>query len=91
VVPALTRALRCLTIGGDGRPRIDLRRCIRFRRRAISFLGWLLDVPLLTDWHNNGISIQPNATVATMAAGAALVLVSFGYGAWHESPPRWSH
>jgi PAS domain S-box-containing protein len=44
----------------------------------LSLLGWVLDVPRLADWDLDGIAIQPNSTVAAMAAGAALVLVSTG-------------
>lgn len=43
----------------------------------VSFVGWLTDIPRLTDWDNNGISIQPNTTIAAMAAGAALILLAF--------------
>jgi len=46
---------------------------------AVSFLGWGLDLPALTDWYGNGISIQPNAAVATAAAGAAVVAANLGY------------
>ena len=42
---------------------------------AISFLGWALDIPRLTDWEANGISIQPNAAVLVMLSGAALLLL----------------
>ena len=45
---------------------------------VISFAGWLADRPRLADWDNNGISIQPNATVATMLAGIALILLALG-------------
>ena len=40
---------------------------------ALSFAGWALDVPRLTDWIQNGVSIQPNATVAVTCAGVALL------------------
>jgi len=46
---------------------------------VISFIGWAANRPRLTDWVNNGISIQPNATVAVIAAGAALILLSYGF------------
>lgn len=49
-----------------------------FAGGLISFLGWLLDMPRLTDRDGNGISIQPNATLAAMSAGAALVLLLLG-------------
>jgi hypothetical protein len=45
---------------------------------AISFGGWALDVPRLTDWVNNGVSIQPNAAVLIMLAGAGVLLLRFG-------------
>lgn len=44
-----------------------------------SLLGWAADVPRLTAWDNNGISIQPNATIAATAAGVALMLIAGGY------------
>ena len=40
-----------------------------------SFLGWMLDVPRLTDWEGTGISIQPNTTIAATSAGVALLLL----------------
>lgn len=43
---------------------------------AVSLLGWVLDVPRLTNWDGNGISIQPNATVCVMAAGLGLMLLA---------------
>ncbi len=44
----------------------------------VSLLGWALDRPRLSDWDNDGISIQPNATVAAMAAGVAVCLLLRG-------------
>ena len=46
---------------------------------VISLLGWLLDVPRLTDWVDNGISIQPNAAVAVILSSTALLLIRSGY------------
>jgi PAS domain S-box-containing protein len=43
----------------------------------VSFAGWALDRPALTDWDGSGISIQPNPTLAAMAAGLALLALSF--------------
>ena len=40
-----------------------------------AFLGWMLDRPGLTDWEGNGISIQPNTTIAATLAGLALLLL----------------
>jgi signal transduction histidine kinase/AmiR/NasT family two-component response regulator len=41
----------------------------------LSFLGWPLDVLSLTDWFNDGVSIQPNACLLIMLAGTGLLLV----------------
>ena len=46
---------------------------------AVSFLGWPADIPRLTDWWNDGISIQPNTAVTAIAAGAAVILLARGY------------
>ncbi len=46
---------------------------------CISFLGWALNVPALTDWFATGISIQPNTTVAAACAGAALVCLVWNF------------
>jgi hypothetical protein len=45
----------------------------------VSFIGWPANIPRLTDWDNNGISIQPNAAIAATTAGTALVLLTFGF------------
>src|SRR3954453_5187383 len=45
----------------------------------LSLIGWCADLPILTDWDNNGGSIQPNATVAVAACGAAMVLLLGGF------------
>jgi PAS domain S-box-containing protein len=45
----------------------------------ISFTGWVADIPRLTAWDASTISIQPNATVAAMCAGIAVVFLSAGY------------
>lgn len=45
---------------------------------VISLLGWVLDIPDFTDWDNNGISIQPNATICVMLSGLAVLLLAFG-------------
>jgi PAS domain S-box-containing protein len=44
----------------------------------LGFIGWAFDVRRLTDWVDNGISIQPNACIAVMASGAALGLLRIG-------------
>jgi PAS domain S-box-containing protein len=38
-----------------------------------SLAGWVFDLPRLTDWDGNGISIQPNATLCVLLSGMALV------------------
>jgi PAS domain S-box-containing protein len=45
---------------------------------AASLLGWVLDVPRLADWDADRIAIQPNAAVAGILAGAALLLLAAG-------------
>jgi PAS domain S-box-containing protein len=45
----------------------------------ITLIGWTANLQPLTDWVNNGISMMPNMAVALVLAGAALVLLSFGY------------
>src|SRR5262245_54866672 len=39
----------------------------------VSFGGYALDAPRLTDWIDSGISIQPNTTVAVTTAGLGLL------------------
>lgn len=41
----------------------------------ISILGWAADIPRLADWNGNGISIQPNASVAALTAALAVLTV----------------
>jgi signal transduction histidine kinase/ActR/RegA family two-component response regulator len=45
----------------------------------ISLIGWVADKPRLTDWLDDGISIQPNPTVAAMLGGGALFLLALGF------------
>jgi signal transduction histidine kinase/CheY-like chemotaxis protein len=45
---------------------------------VVSLAGWIFDVQSLTDWDDDGISIQPNACLAVIAAGAALLLLDKG-------------
>ena len=45
---------------------------------VVSFCGWALDIPRLTDWVDSGISIQPNTAVLIALAGAAMLLLQFG-------------
>ena len=46
---------------------------------VVSFTGWGFNLQRLTDWYNNGISIQPNTCIAVMCAGAGLIFLTFGY------------
>jgi signal transduction histidine kinase/ActR/RegA family two-component response regulator len=46
---------------------------------AICLSGWAFDIPRLTDWLNDGISVQPNTTVLIALAGAAVFLLQCGY------------
>ena len=45
----------------------------------ISFTGWAADLPRLTDWNGDGISIQPNASIATICGGVTILLLAFGH------------
>lgn len=42
---------------------------------AISFSGWPLDIVRLTDWFDDGVSIQPNTAVLIALAATALLLL----------------
>jgi signal transduction histidine kinase len=44
----------------------------------VSFLGWALDAPILTDWDSDGIAIQANTTLVAIATGAALIALAVG-------------
>ena len=44
-----------------------------------SLIGWAADLPRLTDWLGDGISIQPNGAVAALTSGLALLLLAFGH------------
>ena len=48
----------------------------------VSLVGWFANIPRLTDWAGNGISIMPNATVCAACAGAALIFLSFSNRQW---------
>src|SRR5688572_24815672 len=41
---------------------------------VISFLGWPLDSPRLTDWFNDGVAIQPNTAVLIMLSATGMIL-----------------
>src|SRR6185503_3896461 len=41
----------------------------------VSFFAYVADVPRLADWTNAGISIQPNAAIAVIAASVAVLLL----------------
>ncbi len=49
---------------------------------AISFAGWALDLPRLTDWSGMGISIQPNAAIAAMLASTGGLFLLRGRPRW---------
>jgi hypothetical protein len=49
---------------------------------AITLAGWALDMPRLTDWTNDGISMFPNPAVCAVLSGIALLV--------HDRPDhRW--
>jgi len=41
---------------------------------SITLIGWFADIRRLTDWENSGISMMPNAAIAAICVGLALVL-----------------
>jgi signal transduction histidine kinase/CheY-like chemotaxis protein len=45
----------------------------------LSFTAYPADIPRFADWLNSGISIQPNAALAVMAAALAVMLLWGGY------------
>lgn len=47
---------------------------------AISLGGWVFDVPRLTDWLDDDVSIQPNTAVLIALAGAAVLLLNYWHG-----------
>jgi signal transduction histidine kinase/CheY-like chemotaxis protein len=46
---------------------------------SVSFLGWVLDAPALTDWLATGISIQPNTALATTLTGIGLASIALDW------------
>ena len=45
----------------------------------VSFFAYVADAPRLADWLNSGITIQPNAAIAVVAAALAMLLLSGGF------------
>jgi signal transduction histidine kinase len=45
----------------------------------VSLMGWAADVPRLASWDNSGLSIQPNAAVAAITMGVALLLLEASF------------
>ena len=43
---------------------------------VIAIAGWAFDMPRLTDWRNDGISMFPNTALCAALSGAALLLAS---------------
>src|SRR3954467_9055178 len=50
-----------------------------FAAGILSFSGWVFDIPRLTDWLSDGISIQPNTAILIAFAGLAVTLLQFGW------------
>lgn len=40
--------------------------------------GWVFNIPRLTDWFNDGISMQPNTAILIASAGAAVFFLKYG-------------
>jgi len=62
-------------IGSPAGPRWISAACGYFALIAglTGLLGWIANIPVLTDWDSDGINIKANATVAVAAAGGALI------------------
>ena len=45
---------------------------------AVCLSGWILDIRVLTDWLNNGFSVQPNTALLIILSGAAVLLFHCG-------------
>jgi PAS domain S-box-containing protein len=43
---------------------------------AISLAGWVFNIPRLTDWDNNGITIKANAAIALFAISVCITLLA---------------
>jgi hypothetical protein len=41
---------------------------------ALALVGWALNLPVLTDWTDQGISMFPNTAICAALAGAALIV-----------------
>lgn len=50
-----------------------------FAAGAAAFGGWVFDIPQLTDWFNDGISMQPNTAILIATAGAATLSLHYGH------------
>ncbi len=48
-------------------------------------LGWALELPRLTDWTNQGISMFPNAALCGILTGAAVFLLATPRQAWQQA------
>src|SRR5215813_8753042 len=42
---------------------------------AVALVGWVFDVPRLTDWPGDGISMFANAAICMVMSGAALLFL----------------
>ncbi len=43
---------------------------------AVSLCGWVFNIPRLTDWEGDGVSMQPNASLCAALLGAAIWLLA---------------
>jgi hypothetical protein len=46
---------------------------------CITLIGWIFDVPRLTDWTNEGISMFPNAALCGVLIGGSILLRSLSH------------
>jgi PAS domain S-box-containing protein len=43
---------------------------------SISLIGWIFNIPRLTDWEGDGISMMPNASLCAALLGLAIILLA---------------
>lgn len=54
----------------------------------VDLLGWAFDIPRLTDWTNEGISMFPNAALCGMFVGMAIIFTAIADVPWKITTAR---
>ena len=55
---------------------------------VITLIGWALDLPRLTDWRGDGISMFVNAAICSALSGVSLILIASSGPAWRRTAAR---